>query len=134
MRLINIIKKTTLAFISLSLALCLIFSLFATSATISFSDIEINKTSFSANEIEHGVIHNTPISRYEFLAELIDSEEDDNAYYKKYNALIGIVLRTLWSYSCLEAESVSKNDSAEHPTLFFEQPYYIEYCSLKIPS
>lgn len=130
----NIAKKIAPALISLCLALCLIFSSFsAYTAEIFFSD-NSTETTFSVTQLEQGYVHHTTTSKSEFLAEISDNEEDDDFSYKNKTNLLSTILRTLWSYSYVEADNLSAVQHAETPVVKIAEHYYIEYCSLKIPS
>ena len=121
--------------ISLCLAVCLIFSsLSAYTFEIFFND-NTNQTIFSKTQLEEGYVHHTIISKNEFLAELIDiEEEDENSHKKNSNITFAKVLRTLWSYSFVEADNLYAIEHVVVPVIKIAEPCYIEYCSLKIPS
>lgn len=127
----NITQKIATSAISISLVVCLIFS----SLTVYFSSVFFNdnfdETSISAQE--H--VYHTNSTKSDFLAEIIDlEEEEDEILHKKKVESFNTVLRTLWSYSFIEAENQSVIDYAEVPVVKISEPCYIEYCSLKIPS
>lgn len=131
----NIVKKIVPTFISLSLAICLILSSLSAYSTELFFNDTTNQTSFSQTQLEQECIYYTPIPKHEFIAEIIDAEEEEEDVYPKKNIVhADFILRTLWSYSYAETENDSKIKCTEHPILLIHEPHYIEYCSLKIPS
>lgn len=120
--------------ISLSLAICLIFSsLSIYTSDIFFSD-DSNESTISVIQIGQGYVHHTTTPKNEFLAEVADTEEDDDFTSKKKSTLLNTILRTLWSYSFIEADNFSAIEYADTPIIKIAEPCYIEYCSLKIPS
>lgn len=131
----NTIAKTIPACISLCLVLCLVFSsLSAYSFETLFNNTSV-ETTFTTTQLEQGFVHHTSISKNEFLAELIDTEEkDDDNIHKNNSKLTLKLLRTLWSYSSVEADNHTTVEFTEIPILKIAVPCYIEYCSLKIPS
>lgn len=132
----NIAKKIAPTCISLCLALCLVFSSLSSYTFEIFFNANSNHTEISVAQLEQGYIHHTNPSKSNFLAEVIDIEEenDKNTHKKNLNITFAKILRILWSYSFIKQESIQSVDYSEFFTVKITEPCYIKYCSLKIPS
>ncbi len=130
----SIIRKIAPISMSLCLALCLVFSSLSAYTTETFFNNDITTSTFSKVQLEQDFVHHTVISKIDFLAEITDTEEDDDFVYKKNPSLFNIIIKTLWTYSLVETDNLSAIEYAEIPVTKISEPCYIEYCSLKIPS
>jgi len=134
-RLTKISKKIISTSLSLSLALCLIFSSLLTYTVDYFVKSDNSESIVFATQLNQGFIHQTPISKNKILAESIDIEEEDDIELKKsLSFLLSRHLRILWNYSHTEENTstyVAILDTFISPS---KEETYIEFCSLKIPS
>ncbi|MCB9359902.1 MAG: hypothetical protein H6587_03095 [Flavobacteriales bacterium] len=121
-------------FLSLGMVVCLMFSSLSVYTTeVIFSD-NSNEIEFSSAQLEQGYIHHTKVDINDFLAEVVDVEEEDNFILKKETTSYNTIIRILWTYSLVEEDNLSAVEYAEVPVTKISEPYYIEFCSLKIPS
>lgn len=128
----SLTKNVFSVLISLSLAICLIFS---SLSIYLINDSGSNDTSPEVSKsfiLSNTLLYSKTIKN-DILAELTDVEDNNSKTKKKANTFLVSFIRTLWEQACFEENNIVSTKDVTSSTIVINEPYYIEYCSLKIP-
>ncbi len=129
-----ITKKFLPVCISLVLAFCLIFSSFSLYLVENLLNEEVAQTETTITNLEQGYVQHADFIKNTLIAEILDSEDENNNDKKQTSLFFVKVLNNLLLHYSIEKENIEAVQYAEHPIEKINGHKYIEYCSLKIPS